>query len=84
MTLIDSEMKPSSSDESVETHRFTVSPNIITHLIKSQAGTIGKGILEAIANAVDSGSTRVDITVTADKLIIADNGCGIQTRAEIL
>lgn len=69
---------------SVEAHDFTVAPAIIVHLIKSQAGSIGKGVLEAIANSLDSDSTRVDITCDANTLTIQDNGVGMQSRDEVL
>jgi len=84
MTLIEAGSAPLPADNEVENHDFTVSPNIIAHLIKSQAGSIGKGVLEAVANAVDSGSTRVDIDVSATTLVITDSGCGLQSRDEIL
>jgi len=74
----------SCDEENLETHQFTVSNHIITHLVKSQAGTLGKGILEAVANSLDSGSLRVDIEITPTTLVIADDGCGIANRMDII
>jgi hypothetical protein len=36
-------------------------PDLLFSVIKNQAGTIGKAILELVMNSIDAGSTRVDI-----------------------
>lgn len=66
-----------------EARKFSVSPNIIYSLIKAQAGTLGKAVLECIMNSVDAGATQIDIKVTASELCVIDDGKGFQTRAEI-
>ena len=67
-----------------EVRTFTVSPAVIQHLIKSQAGTLGKAIAEAIMNSVDAGATRIDIELTGTGMVIHDDGHGFRTRDEIL
>lgn len=52
-------------------------------VIRRQAGTLGKAILEGVMNSIDARATQITITLTADKLIIKDNGVGFQGRAEI-
>lgn len=68
---------------SVEQRKFSVSPSIITHLIKAQAGSLGKAASEAVMNGIDAGATRIDITVSSTRMVIADDGVGMQTREEI-
>ncbi|MDO9179214.1 MAG: ATP-binding protein [Agitococcus sp.] len=62
---------------------FSVSPHIIFSLIASQAGSLGKAVLECIMNSIDAGASCLDITVTAKALVIFDNGRGFQTKEEI-
>lgn len=69
---------------SVETHEFTVDKSIIIHLIKSQAGSLGKAVLECVMNSADAGATQVRIDVNSDTMTITDNGHGLRTREEIL
>lgn len=71
---------------STETHEFTVDKSIIIHLIKSQAGTLGKALCEAVMNSIDAGASSVDIEVASDgrTMSIVDDGHGLRTREEIL
>lgn len=62
---------------------FTASSNIIHSLIKAQAGTLEKGILEAVMNSVDAQASKVEITLTNTHLSIKDDGRGFQTESEI-
>lgn len=43
---------------------FELDPQIIHHIIYSQAGSIGKAVIELIMNSVDAraGCVRIDIT----------------------
>jgi hypothetical protein len=65
------------------TRTFSVSPHIIYSLIKAQAGTLAKGVLECIMNSVDAGATSVSVEVTPSKLTVIDTGRGFTTREEI-
>lgn len=67
-----------------ETRRFTVSPHIIYSLIKAQAGTLAKAVLECVMNSVDAGATKVDIVVSNKALKVVDDGSGFSTRDSIL
>lgn len=68
----------------VQKRRFTVAPTIIQHLIRSQAGTCGKAVAEAIMNSIDALANTIDITITAERLVIKDDGHGFRTEDEIL
>jgi len=69
--------------EKVDTRQFQVSPLIIYSLIKAQAGTLAKGVLECIMNSVDAGAGRIDILLDNNSLTVIDDGKGFRTRAEI-
>ncbi len=59
---------------------------LLLDVIKRQAGTLHKAILEGVMNAIEAGATRVDVNFTetpTPRLIIADTGKGIQTVADI-
>lgn len=68
---------------STSQHRFTVAPSIITHLIRSQAGSCAKALGECVMNSVDAATTRIDITIDRDTMTIADDGHGFRTEDEI-
>lgn len=65
------------------TRRFSVSPSIIYSLIKAQAGTLAKGILECVMNSVDAGASSIAIELNRKKLVVSDNGKGFRDQAEI-
>jgi len=68
-----------------ETLEFDVDKSIIVHLIKSQAGTLGKGVLECVMNAVDAGSeaVHIDLDLATQTLVIRDTGHGFRSRDEV-
>jgi hypothetical protein len=58
-------------------------PNLLVSVIKSQAGTLSKALLEGVMNSIDAGATRVDLTLSQTGFEIADNGKGFRTEADI-
>lgn len=78
-------MTEQSSNEPVARTRrdFRVNTAIIRNLIKAQAGTLSKAVLEYVMNAIDAGSTEVRITLSESTVTIADTGKGFATRKEI-
>lgn len=58
------------------TRSIKVGPGVAMHLIHSQAGTLGKAILEYIMNSVDAKASRVDISIDTNNVIIDDDGIG--------
>jgi hypothetical protein len=69
--------------KNIDNRTFSVSPHIIFSLIASQAGSLGKAVLECIMNSIDAGASALELKVTARGLSITDNGKGFQTRDEI-
>lgn len=67
-----------------ETRRFSVSPKIIEHLVRSQAGTLEKAFTEIVMNSIDAGATKVEIELSNAGFTAADDGCGFKTRDEVL
>ena len=76
----------------METSRLIADENLLIHTIKRQAGTLQKAILEGTMNSIESGATRVDITLETNGaaeaesgavLTITDDGCGIVTDQEL-
>lgn len=66
-----------------ETRRFQIDPHAIMSLIKAQSGSIEKAMLEAVANSMDAGATRIDITVGPDQIVLKDNGHGLSAEEDI-
>lgn len=66
-----------------ETRKFSMHPDLLYSVIKNQAGSIGKAILELVMNSIDAGATRVDITLDRRTVKVADDGKGFTSRQEI-
>lgn len=62
---------------------FTIDAYAIMSIIKAQAGSIGKAMLEAVANSMDAGATRIDVTLDAKRIVLKDNGRGLTKEEEI-
>lgn len=62
---------------------FTMDPNLLVSVIRSQAGTLTKALLEGVMNSLDAGATRVDITLDTHSFSIADNGRGFASEEEV-
>lgn len=62
---------------------FSVHPALIHSLILRQASGAPKALLELVMNSVDAGSTRIDIELTENGYVIADNGKGFKDKAQI-
>jgi len=68
----------------METRHFRIDHNkLLLDVIRRQAGSLTKAIMEGVMNAVDAGATRCDIAVTADTVTITDNGKGFASKKEI-
>jgi hypothetical protein len=66
-----------------ETRKFNVHPQMIYNLIKAQAGTLGKAILENVMNSIDAKASKVTIDIDRNKIVIKDDGHGFRSLAEI-
>lgn len=58
-------------------------PALLLSVIKKQAGSLDKAVLEGIMNSIDAEASRVDITLDGLKVTIKDNGRGFNGKEEI-
>lgn len=66
-----------------EIRKFKMHPDLLFSVIKSQAGTQEKALLEAVMNAVDAGATQCNITIDNKGYTVSDDGKGFQSRQEV-
>lgn len=62
---------------------FTMDDNLLVSVIKTQAGSLSKALLEGVMNSIDAGATRVDITLDHERFTIKDDGRGFSSKEEI-
>lgn len=60
---------------------FAVANNVVTHLGRNLYKTTPPALAELVANSYDAYATRVEIKVTDDMIIVADNGCGMDLES---
>jgi hypothetical protein len=63
---------------------FELDPQIIHHIIYSQAGSIGKAIIEVVINSVDAGATSVALEINSEGFSCKDDGQGFASRDDVL
>lgn len=63
---------------------FELDPQIIHHIIYSQAGSIGKAVIELLMNSVDAEATAVRLEMTKEGFHCSDDGRGFATRKDVL
>jgi hypothetical protein len=66
-----------------ERRALKVDVAIIRTIIRGQAGSLEKALMEAVANSMDAGASRIDVTVTPTQVVIQDNGKGFAKREEV-
>lgn len=66
-----------------KTRTFSVHPQMIFSLIKAQAGSLAKAVLENIMNSIDAKATMVNIEVNHSTIRITDDGHGFRNLKEI-
>lgn len=63
---------------------FELDPQIIHHIVYSQAGSIGKAIIELLMNSVDASAKNVRLTVDKAGFECHDDGKGFSGREDII
>ncbi len=63
---------------------FELDPQIIHHIIYSQAGSIGKAIIELLMNSVDAEARAVRLSMTKDGFECSDDGKGFSSREDVI
>lgn len=75
-----------------ERRKFKAHPKLLVDVIRRQAGTLSKSILELVMNSADSllserklrPDARCDVTIGNTEVRVVDNGRGFRSRREIL
>ena len=68
------------SGQHTERRSFSMHPRLLYDVIRRQAGSLGKAVLEAVMNAADARATRVEVTIEPDRVLIMDDGQGFQSE----
>ncbi|UYZ39061.1 ATP-binding protein (plasmid) [Clostridium beijerinckii] len=63
---------------------FELDPQIIHHIIYSQAGSIGKAVIELIMNSVDANASYVDLSISKQGFICSDDGNGFVSKEDVI
>lgn len=67
----------------IEKREFKLHKDILWSIIQSQAGTLGKAILELVMNSIDAGASSVNIKIDSKLVEVSDDGKGFADRKEI-
>ena len=60
-----------------EKQEFEMTKGLLSDVMRKQAGSLEKAVLEAVMNSVDAGATRINITIREDSILIEDDGAGM-------
>lgn len=66
-----------------EQREFRMDKNILYSIIKSQAGTFDKAVLELLMNSVDAGASEVRVEFDGKCFSVEDDGRGFSDRNEV-
>ncbi|MHA7594352.1 ATP-binding protein [Pantoea sp. XAF26B01_ASV70] len=64
-------------------HPFELDPEIIHHIIYSQAGSVAKALIELIMNSVDAGAGAVTLDITPEGFTCGDDGHGFASHDDV-
>jgi len=62
---------------------FEMDPALLLAVIRKQAGSLDKALLEAVMNSIDAGASSVSITLTPEFVTIDDDGRGFRGADEV-
>lgn len=63
---------------------FTMARELLSTVIRAQAGSLEKGLLEGVMNSIDAGAKTVRLNLTPTTVTLTDDGRGIQTEEELI
>lgn len=55
-----------------EDRSFKMHPQLLMSVIRNQAGSIGKAILELVMNSLDAGAIRLDAVPSSSESLLAE------------
>lgn len=59
-------------------NKFSPTEGLLEDVMRKQAGTVEKAVLEAVMNSVDAGATEVIIEIGSNEITVQDDGTGIK------
>lgn len=62
----------------MERQEFETTEGLLKDVMRKQAGSVEKAVLEAVMNAIDANATEIRVDLKEDKLTIVDNGKGME------
>lgn len=68
---------------SSERRRFQMHPHLLMDVMRRQAGTLGKAILEGGMNAVDAKAKKFSVELTQKGMVLEDDGQGFPSAEEV-
>lgn len=66
-----------------ENRTFRMHPNLLKSVIRNQADSFSKAVLESVMNSIDAGASKVNITLDRENLVVIDDGKGFASREEV-
>lgn len=66
-----------------ETRQFRMHAKLLYDVIRRQAGTLSKAILEGVMNSIDAKASECRITIDPERVTVTDDGKGFRNRKEI-
>jgi len=57
--------------------QFEATEGLLNDVMRKQAGTVEKAVLEAVMNSVDAGASKVDVSIKTDAVVVEDDGKGM-------
>ncbi len=72
-----------SNSNNTERRSLRAHADLILQVIKRQAGTLAKAIMEGVMNAIDANATVIQVRLKPDCLTITDNGKGFDSADSI-
>jgi hypothetical protein len=67
-------------DGTAENRSFRMHPDLLYSVIKAQAGSLEKAVLELIMNSIDAHAKKIEIEVSEDRVSVKDDGRGFKDR----
>ena len=77
------EIRMTRQSTAAESRSFKMHPELLFSVIRSQAGTLSKALLELAMNGIDAGGTKVDIRIDRTSFSVTDDGKGFRDKTEI-
>lgn len=67
-----------------EKRQFKAHEKLLLDVIQRQAGSLSKGLLESVMNAVDAKATFVNIRLDHNSVLISDDGKGFGSKEQLI